>query len=220
MSKAAIYRATIPAKGHSSPIVWGERVFLTGEGDRIMAFDRASGKLLWNTMLKSADGMGPSDDEGFKTVGNDTGMAAPTACTDGKQVYAFFGNGLIGCVTVDGRQVWAKRLVRSKPRNIYGLAASPVLYGDLLIQVFDQGSSPDDKLSFIVALRTKDGAVARTRSPRSFWLEHAAHRPRSKRRRTRYRRGALGYCLRTGDGPRTLACPRTHRRRGSKPGCQ
>jgi outer membrane protein assembly factor BamB len=171
LRKAAIYSTAIPAKGHSSPIVWGERIFLTGEGDRIMAFDRASGKLLWNTMLKSADGMSARDDDGFKTAGNDTGMAAPTACTDGKQVYAFFGNGLIGCVTVDGRQVWAKRLVRSKPRNTYGLAASPVLYGDLVIQVLDQGASHDDNLSFIVALRTTDGSVAwgQDRPVRSGW---------------------------------------------------
>ena len=94
---------------------------------------KASGKLLWDTVLRAPARTSVPGDEEFRTFGKDTGLAAPTACTDGKRVYAFFGTGVLGCVGFDGRQVWAGRLVRSKPRNVYGLAASPVLYGDVVI---------------------------------------------------------------------------------------
>jgi len=58
-----------------------------------------------------------------------------------------------------------------KPRNVCGLAASRVLYGDLVIQVVDQGTTPDDKLSFIVALRAKGGVAVwgQDRPVRAAW---------------------------------------------------
>ncbi|MCY3018043.1 MAG: PQQ-binding-like beta-propeller repeat protein [Planctomycetota bacterium] len=170
LARDVAFRVDVPAKGQSSPIVWGDRVFLTGEGDRVMAFDRASGKLLWNTSLKTPPS-NVQDDDSFKPQTKDTGIAAPTPCTDGKRVYAFFGDGILGCVDFEGQQVWSERLVQGKPRNIYGLAASPVLYGNLVIQVVDLGSTPEDKLSFIVAVRARDGIVVwgQERPVRSAW---------------------------------------------------
>ena len=152
------FRVAAPAKGQSSPIIWGDRIYLSGEGNRIMAFERASGKLLWNTALAAPDGDAASE-EGPEP-GPDTGTAAPTPVTDGQYVCASFGTGLIGCVGRDGRQVWARRLVPGRPGSEYGLASSPALYGDRVIQVVDQGRDPEDKLSFVVALRIKDGKEA------------------------------------------------------------
>ncbi len=165
------FKTAVPAKGHSSPVVWGERVYLTGEGDRIMAFDRGSGKLLWNTALDAPAPVTMPGDEDAQVNADDTGPAAPTACTDGRRVYAFFGSGVLGCVDLAGGQVWSQRIVPGTPRNSMGLAASPVLYGDRLIQVVDMGIQADDGLSFIVAVRTEDGVEAwrQDRPVRSAW---------------------------------------------------
>ena len=171
MTANLIFKEPVPAKGHSSPVIWGDRIFLTGEGHCIMAFERGTGKMLWKTVLKAPlPEKAPGDNE-LDPLAKDTGMAAPTPCTDGKRVYAFFGSGVIGCVDLDGKQIWAQRLLLAKPRNVYGLASSPVLFGDLVIQVVDLGHGPGDKLSFIVALRAKDGIPVwgQDRPVRSAW---------------------------------------------------
>jgi len=180
LAQHVLYRVPVPARGHSSPVVWGNRIFLTGDGERIMAFDRADGKLLWDVALPSHPPIGPPGDEPLGQTNKDTGPAAPTPCTDGRRVYAFFGSGVLGCVDFDGRHVWTQRLVRGRPRNGYGLAASPVLYGDLVIQLVDQGALAEENLSFLVALRAKDGVPmwGQERPVRSSWSTPLVYRGR------------------------------------------
>ena len=108
-----------------------------------MAFDRETGKLQWKTVLNvpppnAEPGKGEPENDGGRP---EAGGAAPTPVTDGRFIYAFFGNGIVGCVDAGGKPVWAKRLVSGGPKNTYGLAASPVLYGDLLIQMVDRGGN-------------------------------------------------------------------------------
>ena len=124
-----------------------------------MALDRADGKLKWNTQLKVAAAPSEPGDEdrGAPPGGGNAGGAAPTPVTDGQFVYAFFGNGVLGCVDATGKQVWARRLLAGGHGNMYGLAASPVKYGDLLIQVVDRGANARVHASFVVAVRAKDG---------------------------------------------------------------
>ncbi|MDD4888577.1 MAG: PQQ-binding-like beta-propeller repeat protein [Phycisphaerae bacterium] len=160
MKRDVRWKAPVPAAGQGSPIIWGDKVFLTGEGSRVMAFQRATGKLLWNTELKAEDPVEMPGDKDFDPDLRETGSAAPTAATDGKLVYAFFGSSVFGAVDFSGKQVWAQRLLPGKPRNTFGLAASPVLYGDLVILQMDMGKDPDDKLSFVAAYRCKDGVEA------------------------------------------------------------
>ena len=159
LAKDLRYRTKVPKKGDSSPIIWGSRIYLTGGDTSIMAFDRETGRLQWNAMLKVPAADEPDDEEPIP-MGKTAGGAAPTPVTDGKFVYAFFGNGVLGCVDSSGKQVWARRLVAGKPKNTYGFGASPILYGDLLIQVVDRGANPRAKESFVVAVRTKDGTEA------------------------------------------------------------
>lgn len=165
------FKVAVLAAGQSSPIVWGDRIFLTGEGQRVMAFDRATGRLLWNTELKAGANLDLPGDEDFKVDLDSTGTAAATAVTDGRFVYAFFGTGVLGCVDMEGKQAWAKRLLVGKPRNSFGLAASPVLYGETIIQVVDLGKEPEDNLSFITAVRCRDGEDVwrKDRPTRSAW---------------------------------------------------
>ncbi len=160
LAKDTRFKTALPAQGRSSPIVWGERIYLTGGDASVMALDRATGKLQWNTALQvAAAASGPDNEErNPPPLGGSAGGAAPTPVTDGQFVYAFFGNGILGCVDSGGKQVWARTLASAKPENTYGLAASPILYGDLLIQVVDRGGSVRDKGSFVVAVRAADGA--------------------------------------------------------------
>jgi outer membrane protein assembly factor BamB len=128
------WAADIPGAGWSSPIVFGDRVFLTsateeGANCRVLSVDRKTGKLLW-------------DVEVFKqpTVRkeNKNSWATPTPATDGKRVYAWFGGGA-AAVTFDGKLEW------TNTDNIYysrhGLGASPLLYDGMLILPYD-GSNP------------------------------------------------------------------------------
>lgn len=153
------FNTNLPASGRSSPIVWGERIYLTGDQASVMALDRAAGKLQWNTELKVADAASEpgKDQHGPAPAGGNAGGAAPTPITDGKFVYAFFGNGILGCVDAAGKQVWARRLFTGGEGNMYGLAASPILYGDLLIQVVDRAANARGNGSFVVAVRAIDG---------------------------------------------------------------
>jgi outer membrane protein assembly factor BamB len=114
--------------------------------------------LRWSTTLQvRPPASEPAEDDAPVIVGDKAGGAAPTPVTDGQFIYAFFADGVLGCVDSAGKQVWARRLVEGGPKNGYGLAASPVLYDDLVIQVIDRGPNADAKASFIVAVRAKDG---------------------------------------------------------------
>ncbi len=157
LERHKVFDVALALQGASSPIIWGDRIYLTGEGGRVTACDRASGKSLWDTTLHvQAPAGGPAEDDAARSSG--AGGAAPTPVTDGKFVYAFFGDGVLGCVDSGRKQVWARRLVEGGPKNAYGLAASPVLYGDLVIQVIDRGMNARAEASFIVAVSAHDGA--------------------------------------------------------------
>ncbi len=165
-----VWKTEIPGQGWSSPIVWGDRVFLTTVTDnntkcRVLCVDRTSGKVLWD---KEVFEQVPKRKEGKNSY------ATPTPITDGRQVYAVFGDGSVVALKVDGTIAWTNRDVQFYSRH--GLGASPALHGNLLIMPFD-GSNPigapgvypkvsdEEKLgwqipwdkSFIAALDTKTG---------------------------------------------------------------
>ena len=154
-----LWKTLIPVEGHSSPIVWGNRIVLTGEEHRIMAFDADSGTLLWNTALQAPPEPPLGEDE-WPFEPGEFGTASATACTDGEGVYAMFSTGVIGCVNMAGEQVWVKQLV-VRPPNIYGLSASPVTRDGVVVQLVDldadeEGDEPVFR-SFIAGLRATDG---------------------------------------------------------------
>jgi outer membrane protein assembly factor BamB len=123
----------------SSPIVWGERVFVTtttdgGESCRVLALARASGNVLWDVEVfrQKKTNMQPQNS-----------YATPTPVTDGKHVYAVFSEGGIAAVTVEGKPAWVNHDVRHYSQH--GLGASPILYKDALIMPFDGSSTGPDK---------------------------------------------------------------------------
>lgn len=129
-----VWRTAIPGVGWSSPVVHGDRVFVTTATDEggschVLCVDRAGGKLLW-------------DVEVFKqpTVRkeNKNSWATPTPVADGKAVYASFGGGA-AAVSFDGKVLWTNQEYPYYSRH--GLGASPIVVDDLLVLPND-GSNP------------------------------------------------------------------------------
>jgi len=149
------WKAPVPLQGASSPVVWGDRVYLTGadaERRTIFAYDALDGTLLWSHDCARIRGSPRS----VPRVHGDVGFAASTPATDGERVYAVFANGDIIAVDRDGARVWAKAL--GLPLCRYGFSSSPVLSGDLLLLQFDQ-SDRDRHESHLLAFDTATGDV-------------------------------------------------------------
>lgn len=124
----------IPQHGYSSPVIWGNRIFLTGaEGaaTEVMCFNKISGELMWSAPATGIEG---EPAESPKTS-EDTGLAAPTAATNGKFVCAIFGTGNLVCLDFDGKRVWAKNI--GVPDNHYGHSSSLIIHGDKLLVQYD-----------------------------------------------------------------------------------
>ncbi|MEE2777778.1 MAG: PQQ-binding-like beta-propeller repeat protein [Acidobacteriota bacterium] len=127
-----LWKVAVPGRGNSSPIVWGDRIFLTtaqddGSERSILAFRRADGKLLWR-----ATAPGGLAERAHRKNGHASG----TATTDGERIYAFLGNHGLLAVDFDGEQVWHQNL--GPTSNYHGPASSPLLYEDRVIVVQDQ----------------------------------------------------------------------------------
>ncbi len=143
------WKVKLNLPGYNSPIIWGDKLFVTGANKitrEVYCFDKNSGKLLWTKTVDKIPGSPASGPD----VTEDTGQAAPTAATDGKNVYAIFANGDIVAIDMSGNQVWAKNL--GVPQNHYGHSSSLLVYEDKVIVEYDQG-----KGAKVMALSTSDG---------------------------------------------------------------
>ena len=145
--------------GNSSPVLWGDKLFLTGaNADRQEAFcySRASGKLLWRMPIFAARGDVKAEDIRPLPV---TGYASPTPATDGARLYVTYASADIAAVDFAGNVLWARNL--GKPENAqdssYGRATSLLVYKDKVIVQFDRGVEPADDLSALLALDAKTG---------------------------------------------------------------
>ncbi len=136
---------TAMESGQSSPIVWGERVFLT-EFDQTsqklatLCIDRRTGKILWRRAVATTE---------IEKVHELISPAAATPATDGERVYVYFGSYGLVCYDLDGNQKWERRL--PLPENPYGAAASPIVAGELLV-LNHQG-----KDSYLLGVNRRDG---------------------------------------------------------------
>ncbi len=122
-----LWKVDLPNRGNSTPVVWGDKVFLTqvveAENNRtLMCLDRKSGRLLWQ--------QGVVYDQPEKThKTNPYCSASPT--TDGERVIVTFGSAGVYCYDFNGRELWHRDL--GPQRHTWGNASSPVLFGDLCI---------------------------------------------------------------------------------------
>jgi len=148
-----LWKTPVPLPGNNSPIVWGDRVFLSGADEKrreVYCFDTKTGSLLWTAEAPST----PQSRARVPKVTDDTGFAAPTMTTDGRRAYAIFANGDVVAVDFAGNVVWSRSL--GIPENAYGQASSPAMYRDRLLIQFDQGAD-DDGLSKMIALDAVGG---------------------------------------------------------------
>jgi len=168
------WKAQIPGRGHSTPAIWGDRIFLTtaipsatsGAGPLVehrfdvLALDRKTGKIVWQRTAKVA-----TPHEGYhRAYGS---FASNSPATDGKYVYASFGSRGIYAYDFNGKLIWEKDLnVQMKMRLAFGEGSAPLLAGDRLFVVFDHEAE-----SFIVALDKRNGKELwrAARDERSSW---------------------------------------------------
>jgi outer membrane protein assembly factor BamB len=140
------WRVDLPGRGNSSPIVWGDRVFVTqavsAENRRtVMCFERATGRLLWQSGVTYTD---------REQTQQSNPYCAATPVTDGERVIASFGSAGLHCYDFSGKELWHRDLGRMN--HMFGNAASPVLAGDLCVLNF----GPDEKAR-LVAVNKKTG---------------------------------------------------------------
>ena len=137
------WKTPIGGEGWSSPIVFGDRVFVTastegGASFRLLCLDRLSGAVLWD---KEVLRQKPGHKSGLNSY------ASATPVTDGRRVYVLAFDGTLAAVSFEGGVIWSYR--DFEYYSEHGLGVSPILYGDLLIVPLDHSSSgPDTKLGW------------------------------------------------------------------------
>jgi len=161
-SEGILWKTEIPLPGNNSPVVWDDRVFLSGadpNSRQVFCFDASTGGLLWKGDVL---GMPKSNEEPLEVM-DETGLAAPTVATDGRRVYAIFPTGDVGCFDLKGKKVWEKNLGR--PDSVYGYASSLAMYRNLLLIQYDQGGVEDEKSELIALDGFSGREVWRTKRP-------------------------------------------------------
>ena len=165
------WKSPLPGLGHSTPVVWGDRVFLTtavpygeklpprysgrpGAHDNlpvtqrhkfvVLAMARDSGKLLWEKVVHQ--------DLPHEGGHNTASLASNSPVTDGEHVFASFGSHGLYCLDLDGKVVWQTKLGKMHSKHGHGEGSSPALHGDTLIVNFDHEGD-----SFLVAFEKRSG---------------------------------------------------------------
>jgi len=143
-----LWKTPVPGIGHSSPIVWGNQIFLTtgydgGTRMTLLSFDRGNGERRWETAV-------PFDSREHIHTKNSHASATPV--TDGELVFASFGHQGMMAVDFDGNLVWHNKI--EDLSNYHGSAGSPVLYEDEVIIYQDHGGA-----SFVAAFDKRTGDV-------------------------------------------------------------
>jgi outer membrane protein assembly factor BamB/pimeloyl-ACP methyl ester carboxylesterase len=158
--KNLVWRTKLPGPGASSPVIVGNRVFVTcytgyglSEKDpgkmedlrrHLLCVDRRDGNILWAKEFTPA-----LPEHKYYGEGSYHGYSASTPASDGKRLYVFFGKSGVYCFDLDGKEIWHRTV--GKRTDGWGSGASPLLYKDLLIvnASVESGS--------MVALNREDG---------------------------------------------------------------
>jgi outer membrane protein assembly factor BamB len=166
-----LWKTPLPGRGNSTPVIWGDRIFLTaagGDGDErlVLCVRSADGKVLWQQT--ASRGVPPGKTHAWN------GFASASCATDGKHVYAFFGTPGLFCYDLDGRLVWKHSFGIFADGAGWGSASSPFLFEDLVIQNCDNdgpaarpaGTRPEDVAAAALVALDKNTGVERWATPR------------------------------------------------------
>lgn len=144
------------APGHSSPVLWGDRVFLTVQQEKkleTVCLDRRTGEILWRQAAPAVE---------FERVHRVNSLASSSPTVDGKRVYVYFGSYGLLSYDFEGNEIW-RRPFRQKLRNSFGVASSLMLAGDLLIFACDNNTE-----SFLEAIQPATGKIVWRREREGF----------------------------------------------------
>lgn len=136
------WKAELPGPGSSSPIVWGDKVFVTcysgygvpGGGDpadlkrHLLCLSRLDGKVVWQQTVDSA-----AQEDRYTGYITDHGYASHTPATDGQAVYAFFGKSGVVAFSMDGKKLWQTSVGTMSDKRRWGSATSVALCGNLVV---------------------------------------------------------------------------------------
>jgi outer membrane protein assembly factor BamB len=157
------WKADVPGRGVSGPIVVAGKVVVTSSSgfrrDRlhVICFDAKSGKQEWEREFWAT---------GRTFCHPTSAVAAPTPCSDGKQIYAFYSSNDLICLDLEGNLKWLRGLTHDYPTaaNDVGMSSSPVVIGDtVIVQVENYGES------FVAGVSTLDGETRwKVARPRAF----------------------------------------------------
>ncbi len=131
-----LWKTALPI-GHSSPCIWGDRIFLTAFEDMkllMICLDRADGKILWTDSRPLNDLKQYSHNDSFPAV--------PTPCTNGEQVAFLFGDFGLLVTDLDGKLIWEKNFIPFGNDFGFGYGASPVILDDKLLVNCDGSVRP------------------------------------------------------------------------------
>ena len=165
------WKTPLPGRGHSTPVVWGNRIFVTtaipvgaklpakmsgrpGAHDNlpvdsahrfvVIAINRDDGSILWQQTVKEL----VPHEGGHYTAS----LASASPVTDGKHVFAHFGSHGLYCLDFDGQLVWEKQFGKMHSKHGHGEGSSPALHGSTLIVNWDH-----EEQSFLLALDAATG---------------------------------------------------------------
>lgn len=149
------WRLPLPGPGGATPVVWGEKILLNsvdkGSGDLLLLCIGTDGKEKWRQTMSS----------GNQDVRGDEGNSASNSpCTDGEHVWAMMANGVLGCYSLDGKEVWKLNLQDryGKFSIQFGMTSSPLLDGDqLYLQLIHGEGNAKTREAVVVCLDKKTG---------------------------------------------------------------
>jgi len=128
------WRVPLPEPGNSSPIVWGDRIFLTqaiGDRRNLRCLSRQRGDVLWE------QGVATSDKE---TTHQTNPYCSSSPVTDGERVIAWFASDGLFCYDLSGKQLWSRTNL-GRQVHIWGAGASPIIHGDVCFLNFGPGET-------------------------------------------------------------------------------
>jgi outer membrane protein assembly factor BamB len=144
------WKVSLAEPGNSTPVIWKDKIFLTqankgGTVRSLLCLSRADGKILWQKDVSYKD---------TEKNWNPNWYCNASPTTDGERVYACFSSAGLYCFDLDGKELW-KRTDLGKWEHRFGNGASPVLYGDLVIQWC--GPNEGEGRNFLLAVNKKTG---------------------------------------------------------------
>jgi outer membrane protein assembly factor BamB len=134
------WKTEIPKEGKSSPVIWNDRIFLTGSQDKeceVYCLDKNTGQIIWTGKASGIQG----EPDQLPQMDSENNLSTSTPAVNEKVVCAVFANGNLVCFNHDGTLLWSKNI--GIPANTYGYSSSLLISGNLLLVQFDS----DTKLS-------------------------------------------------------------------------